>query len=73
MRRPFAPLLLASIALASCRAGAREGLGPTGIPIGAERTLESATGPASDAGTSVGKPPTPPTVWKAEYYKISDG
>jgi hypothetical protein len=63
MNLAAASLLATALVFASCRAGAREGLGPTGVPIGAVRAPESATGPAS----------APATVWKAEYYKISDG
>ena len=68
MRLLPASLLAASIAVGACRAGAREGLGPTGIPVGTARASDPVTGPASDSQKSA-----PLTVWKAEYYKISDG
>lgn len=71
--RPAVVLLVAAIALVSCRAGRREGLGPTGVPLGTVRAPESATGPAS-APPAAPIPPSPAgTAWKAEYYKISDG
>lgn len=65
-----ATLFVASIALFGCRAGAREGLGPTGVPL-ATAGAPAAQGAIPDSAT--GPASAPLTVWKAEYYQISDG